>query len=137
MNDKEASFMRESWVMKFGDTYSSFLSRSGYSGWNSPTCHAEAFIFQRRKRGKRMAVHADFYYGKKQQPKFHTTINYISATWNARNSNPYDTFRENVGSKRNRRFIWAGKIYRQRKGLKHYTYKFVKGYAKGWGYDLR
>lgn len=137
-NPDDPSFMRESWVMKFPDTYSSFLSRSGYSGWNTPTSYAEAAIFSRRKNSKRMAVHADYYYGRKRQgPTYVRVLSFVPAVFKARSSSLYDTFNEGVGPKSNRRFIRAGQIYRMRKGLKLYTYKFVRGYAKGWGYDLR
>jgi hypothetical protein len=137
MNPEDLSFMRESWVMKFPDTYSSFLNRSGYAGWDGPTCYAQAVIFQRRKQRKRMAVHADCHYGQKQKPEFHTKLSYISSSWKARLSSIYDTFRENVGSGKNMIFIGAGFIYRVRKGQKRYTYPFVRNYAKGWGYELR
>ena len=130
-------FMRESWVMKFADTYSSFLSRGGYSGWNTPTSYAEAAIFSRRKNSKRMAVHADYYYGEKRAPQLYTKLTYFQSHWMAHRCNIYDTFRENVGSSRNYKFIVAGFIYRLRKNRKLYTYKFVRGYARGWGYDLR
>lgn len=135
--NKDKSSMLESWVMEFPDTYSSFLSRSGYSGWNTPTSYAEAAIFSRRKNMKRMAAHADHHYGKKQGPPYVRVLSFIPAVFAARSSNLYDTFNEGVGRRSNRKFIHAGAIYTQRKNRKFYTYKFVRGYARGWGYELR
>lgn len=84
-----------------------------------------------------MAVHADHHYGIKQGPPYVRVLSFIPKVFVARSSNLYDTFNEGVGRNSNRKFIYAGFIYGLRKKKKFYTYKFVRGYVRGWGYELR
>lgn len=49
----------------------------------------------------------------------------------------YGCFVQGVGTERNWQFLKAGKVYARRKRKKIYTFSFVKGYVRSWGYDLR